>query len=454
MPTNDIKTLEIPKWGLSMEEGTVVEWLIAVGDDFTEGQEICEIESSKILNVMEAPFAGTLRKILAEPGETLPVQAPIAVAAPSGVPDAVVDEYAAGLGGGASAATTESPVVSSGGKPEMPASRVGGDSASSAEVAVSTVDIPPLLREGPEGGDAHATPRARALAAELKINLHKVTGTGRNGRISVQDLRQAVANAGGQLPEAPRLERNRRPNQKTSGHEFVPLPDTRDECKDVKLAGTRKVIASRLQQSKQAAPHYRLTVDCCLDSLLQLRGQLNDDSQTARVSINDCMVKAAAMTLMQVPEYNVQFNGETLRKFSDAHVAVAVALKRGLITPIVRSANTKGIVEISNEIATLVARAQADALRAEDFRGGTFTVSNLGMFGVKQFDAVINPPQAAILAVGAAEKRLIAVDEKPSVAILATVTLVSDHRVIDGAVGARFLKVFREFVENPATMLS
>lgn len=453
MLENDIRILEIPKWGLSMEEGTVVEWLIAVGDDFTEGQEICEIESSKILNALEAPFSGTLRKILAGPGETLPVQAPIAVAAPSEVPDAVVDEYAAGLGGGASAATMESPAISPAEQPRMPASQVGGDSKSSAGAAISAV-IPPFLREGPEDGDAHATPRARALAAELKINLHKVTGTGRNGRISVNDIKQAVANAGGQLPEAPRLERNRQPTQKTPRHEFAPLPDTKDECKDVKLAGARKLIASRLQQSKQTAPHYRLTIDCCLDSLLQLRGQLNDDNPDDRISINDFMVKAAAMTLMQVPECNVQFNGEILRKFSDAHVAVAVALKRGLITPIVRSANTKGLVEISNEIASLVARAQADALKAEDFQGGTFTVSNLGMFGVKQFDAVINPPQAAILAVGAGEKRLIAVDEKPSAATLATVTLVSDHRVIDGAVGAQFLKVFREFVENPATMLS
>ena len=454
MLENDIRILEIPKWGLSMEEGTVVEWLIAVGDDFTEGQEICEIESSKILNALEAPFSGTLRKILAGAGETLPVQAPIAVAAPSEVPDAVVDEYAAGLGGGASAATTESPAVSPGEKPRMPASQVGGDSMSSAGAAISAVDIPPVLREGPEDSDAHATPRARALAAKLKINLHKITGTGRNGRISVNDIKQTVANAGGQLPEAPRLERNRRPIQKTPGHEFIPLPDTSDECKDVKLAGARKLIASRLQQSKQAAPHYRLTIDCCLDSLLQLRGQLNDDNPDSRISINDFMVKAAAMTLMQVPECNVQFNGETLRKFSDAHVAVAVALKLGLITPIVRSANTKGIVEISDEIASLVARAQADALKAEDFQGGTFTVSNLGMFGVKQFDAVINPPQAAILAVGAGEKRLIVVDERPGAATLATVTLVSDHRVIDGAVGARFLKIFREFVENPATMLS
>lgn len=435
MLTNDIRTLEIPKWGLSMEEGTVVEWLIAVGDDFTEGQEICEIESSKILNVLEAPFSGTLRKILADPGETLPVQAPIAVAAPSEVPDAVVDEYAAGLGEGTSAATTEMAVVppeAPGGQPGIPASRVSESSTS----------------------NAHATPRARALAAKLKINLHKVTGTGRNGRISVHDLKQAVANAGGRLPEAPRFAQNKRPIHKASGSEFVPLPDTRDEYKDVKLAGARKVIASRLQHSKQMAPHYRLMIDCCLDSLLQLREQLNVDNPTARVSINDFMVKAAAMTLMQVPECNVQFNGETLRKFSDAHVAVAVALKSGLITPIVHSANTKGIVEISKEVATLVSRAQAGALKAEDFQGGTFTVSNLGMFGVKQFDAVINPPQAAILAVGAGEKRLIAVDEKPSAATLATVTLSSDHRVIDGAVGAQFLKVFREYMENPAAMLS
>lgn len=216
----------------------------------------------------------------------------------------------------------------------------------------------------------------------------------------------------------------------------------------------RKTIASRLQQSKQLAPHFRLTSDFRIDSLLELRRQINADNPAAKVSVNDFFVKATAMSLLEVPDCNIQFNGETIRKFDDAHVSVAVALESGLITPILQSANKKGLLEISDETKSLVTRAKASTLKAEDILGGTFTVSNLGMFGVKHFDAIINPPQAAILAIGAGTPRVLVENDQHITATLVSVTLSSDHRVIDGALAAQWLAAFRELVEHPARLLS
>jgi len=442
---SDIKLLEIPKWGLSMEEGTVVEWLIAEGDDFSEGQEICEIESEKIVNVLEAPFSGTLRKIIAESGDTLPVQAPIGVAAAADIPDSAIDEYVSGLEGGTAGASTDSEGESAGEEsaplPEHP--------PSTTDRTAKVSNIPDSLSDGPDDASVHATPRARKLATEFGINLNNIQGSGRNRRISITDVKNAMAATGAQLPE---------PVQANDAALFPkvvsPLLATEEEHTDRPLTGIRKTIASRLQQSKQAAPHYRLTIDCRIDSLLRLRQEFNAENPDAKVSVNDFIVKAAAMALAQVPECNIQFNGETVRQFADAHVAVAVALETGVIAPIVRSANAKPLKEIAAEISALVARTKENALKAEDIQGGTFTVSNLGMYGIKQFDAVINPPQAAIMTVGAGEERVIAENGAPMVAKIVTVTLTCDHRVIDGALGARFLEAFRSHVENPTALVS
>ena len=500
-----------------MEEGTVIEWLIAVGDEFTEGQEICEIESSKIVNVLEAPYSGTLRKIIAGTGDTLPVQAPIAIAAPADIPDEEVEAFAATLGG------VEKPIISDpvagatlgadkASSPDMPESRRSRPASLQTLPASTAVEIPTTLSEGDDDSAVHATPRARALALQHGINLNNIQGTGRNGRISIADIRDTVSQQGGHLPgparfvtesvapsisaaddstvpatplarrlarawginlndcrpsgrnarvvradvEAARLRLQGPPaaEQRSDDAGIEPLPETSHAYEETQLSGMRKTIASRLAHSKQTAPHYRLTLDCCIDSLLALRKQINAENPSAKVSVNDFLVKAAAMALIEVPDCNVQFNGETVRKFEDAHISVAVALESGLITPIVHSANEKGLVEISNETKSLVTRAKANTLKAEDFVGGTFTVSNLGMFGVRHFDAIINPPQAAILAIGAGAPRVIAQNGEQSIATLVTVTLSSDHRVIDGALGARWLAAFRDYAEHPARLLS
>ena len=513
---SDIRLLEIPKWGLSMEEGTVIGWLISEGDDFSEGQEICEIESSKIANVLEAPYSGTLRKIIAVPGDTLPVQAPIAVSASKDVPDSVVESFVAGLGGAVESKAASSAESDNREVPRAEAAQdlPGRSRPSSLQtIAVSTaIAIPLSLQSGTDDSGAHATPRARSLAARHGINLTLVEGTGRNQRISVADLRNAVSQSGGSLPAPPQFVTAGIAHARSSADDsgipatplarrvaasyglnlndckpsgrtgrvlradveaaqlrldgpavadrqpgtpgIEPLPESPHRYIDAPLSGMRKTIAARLAQSKQSAPHYRMTVDCRISSLLALRKQINAENPAAKVSVNDFLVKAAAMALIEVPECNIQFNGEVIRTFDDAHISVAVALESGLITPIIHMANKKGLVEISNETKSLVTRAKARTLKAENFEGGTFTVSNLGMFGVRHFDAIINPPQAAILAVGAGDERVLAVAGEQVVATAVTVTLSSDHRVIDGATGARWLSAFRDFAEQPARLLS
>ena len=442
---SDIRLLEIPKWGLSMEEGTVVEWLIAEGDDFSEGQEICEIESEKIVNVLEAPFSGTLRKIIAESGDTLPVQAPIGVAASADTPDSAIEAYVSGLGSSTAADPKDSE-----GHPAVGESAPQPEHTSSAADRTAHVsNVPDNLSAGADDSNVHATPRARKLAQEFGINLNNVQGSGRNKRISIADIKNAVAATGGQIPEP--VQANHAAPLATA---VSPLPAAAGDFTDIPLTGIRRTIASRLQQSKLTAPHYRLTIDCRIDALLRLREELNATSPEAKVSVNDFIVKAVAMALVKVPACNIQFDGETIRQFADAHVAVAVALETSLVAPIVRAANTKGLAEIAAETSALIGRAKENKLKAEDIQGGTFTVSNLGMYGIKHFDAVINPPQAGIMAVGAGEERIIVEKGSPAAANIVTVTLACDHRVIDGVLGARLLQVFRDHVEKPAALVA
>ncbi len=515
--TGNIQVLTIPKWGLSMEEGTIVEWLINEGDDFVEGQEVCEIETSKIANALEAPFSGTLRKILAHPGETLPVQAPIAVSAPQEVPDEEIEAFVATLDIPAATEQAASQTRIDSGESRQASSgernRTKSQSGSPRTLpAAGQIAIPAPLKTGEDDSAVHATPRARALASKHGVNLNQVDGSGRNGRISIADIRRSVSDAGGEFPAAtPHVTENAGAPQNIGNDSRIPatpaarrvavslgvnledckatgrngrisrqdvenahrlthgpaveegapdlpgidpLPDSNHKFDDAPLTGMRKVIATRMAQSKRTAPHFRLTIDCRMNSLLALRKQINSENPAARVSINDFVVKAAAMALMEVPGCNIQFNGETIRTFEDAHISVAVALEAGLITPIVSSANRKGLMEISNEIRSLATRARAGALKAEEIRGGAFTVSNLGMFGIRHFDAIINPPQAAVLAVGAGTPRVVVSDGKQETGTVVTNTLCCDHRVIDGALGARWLAAFREFIEKPARLLS
>nr|AAC13741.1 dihydrolipoamide acetyltransferase [Klebsiella pneumoniae CG43] len=488
---SEIKTLEMPKWGLSMEEGLLARWAIQEGDDFTRGQEICEIETSKIVNVLEAPFAGTLRRILAREGETLQVGAVLALAADASVSDAELDEFVARLAtakpaapgpeaaapdvaaqAGAKPASVVSPPSNS---PEPPvgqtvipvslqgvtdvtqvnatphalrlSARWGVDLKKVAAAGAGIVSLfliwkarslprgrlasptPPVRRsKAPrshaDDSQVSATPLARRLAGKLGINLHDCRSSGSRGRVSRDDVLAAAL----LLDEHPQTS----PVQESAPAPFESIP----------MSGMRRAIASRLQTSKQQSPHFRLSVDLDLERLLALRQDINREVPGVKISVNDLLVKACALALVAVPDVNIQFDeaAQSIRRFTDADISVAVALPAGLITPIVRSAERKSISDISNEIHSLVTRAKAGTLKPEEFQGGTFSLSNLGMLGVRQFDAIINPPQSAILAIGAGEVRAVVRDGQIVARQQMTVSLSCDHRVIDGAAGAAFLR--------------
>ena len=496
---SEIKTLEMPKWGLSMEEGLLARWAIQEGDDFTRGQEICEIETSKIVNVLEAPFAGTLRRILAREGETLQVGAVLALAADASVSDADLDEFAASLASAKSAAPGTEAAAQAGAKPPS----VVSPPSNSPEPPVGQTDIPVSLQGVTDVTQVNATPHALRLSARWGVDLKKVRGSGRGDRISVSDLESAIVAAGGRLASpTPPVRRSKAPRSHADDSQVSATPLARrlagklginlHDCRSsgsrgrvsrddvlaaallldehpqtspvqesapapfesIPMSGMRRAIASRLQTSKQQSPHFRLSVDLDLERLLALRQEINREVPGVKISVNDLLVKACALALVAVPDVNIQFDEATqsIRRFADADISVAVALPAGLITPIVRSANRKSISDISNEIHSLVTRAKAGTLKPEEFQGGTFSVSNLGMLGVRQFDAIINPPQSAILAIGAGELRAVVRDGQIVARQQMTVSLSCDHRVIDGAAGAAFLRELKRLIETPTLM--
>ncbi|MBJ9704193.1 2-oxo acid dehydrogenase subunit E2 [Acinetobacter calcoaceticus] len=510
---SEIKTLEIPKWGLSMEEGTIAQWLIKEGDSFNKGDEICEIETTKIVNVLEAPFAGTLRKILAKDGDTLPVGGLIAVCAESQVSDAEIEKFIASLGGSAAKSPEPSPEQSKAEisapaveKVEQPKT-VATSTSAPVKTAKGDYDIPESLQGYQASNELFATPHALKLAEKHNVNLAKVTGSGREGRISVQDIQKAVQAAGGQWPDVKQQHQAKVVKSTADDSQVLATPVARRLAKqwginlnDCRVSGTRgrvckedveavynrnnpmagseqstqcavaqpqstittiamngmrKAIASRLQVAKRNAPHFRLVVDLNVEALQNLRKQINKTVPQVKLSINDMLIKAAAAALIKVPEVNVQFDEATqsILQFSQADISVAVAIPNGLITPIVKAANQKSLAQISDDMRDLATRAKTGKLQPDEFQGGSFSISNLGMLGIKQFDAIINPPQGAIMALGASEPRAVVENGNVVVREIVTATLSCDHRVIDGAVGAKFLASFKQFVENPALIL-
>ena len=509
---SEIKTLEIPKWGLSMEEGTIAQWLIQEGEQFSKGQEICEIETTKIVNVLEAPFDSTLRKIIANNGDTLVVGGIIAICADAQVSDAEIDAFAQSLAG--APIVNESKAVEvvaeklTATQPETKTQAVPKQNRTeqvSKAVAQNGYVIPAALQGYQHVEDIFATPHALKLAEKHQVNLALVSGSGREGRISVQDIQTAVQAAGGSWPDIRQQPSGKVAKSKADDSQVLATPVARrlakqwginlHDCRasgsrgrickedveavyqrenpapaqnsaDVTLTetakvttiamnGMRKAIASRLQAAKRNAPHFRLTVNLNVDAIQELRQQINATVPQVKLSINDMLIKAAAAALIKVPQVNVQFDEENqqILQFDQADISVAVAIENGLITPIIKAANTKSLAQISNDMRDLATRAKTGKLAPDEFQGGSFSISNLGMLGVQQFDAIINPPQGAILALGAAEKRAIVENESIVIRQMVTATLSCDHRVIDGALGAQFLAAFKQFVENPALIL-
>lgn len=410
--SDHIFPITMPKWGIEMQQGTITDWHAAPGQTLNKGDTLLDVETEKIVNSVEAPVAGTLRRILAEKGDTQNVGALIAIFADPSVPDAAIDAFIANF---------------------RPADTSFEPDAGEPTAAPAAAPAP-----AESDGEARISPIARRIAERLGIDISQVKGTGRNGRVSKEDVENFAATLGAAAasPAAPA------PASATS----APAAAGGNEPQREKMTSMRATIAKRLLESKQGIPHYRLAVDVDLTALLARRAALNTGA--TKVSINDLIVRATALALVRHPTVNAQLAGDEVLKFPHADISIAVATDNGLVTPILRRADTKSAAEIGTEIAALAERARGGKLTRDEISGGTFTISNLGMFGVDRFDGIINPPQVAILAVGAGQDRLVARNGQPVVAKVAALTLSCDHRVVDGAVGAQFLATLRSLVES------
>jgi pyruvate dehydrogenase E2 component (dihydrolipoamide acetyltransferase) len=421
--------ITMPKWGIEMTQGTITAWHAAPGQAVTKGDTLLDVETEKIVNSVEAPVSGTVRRILADVGATENVGALIAVFAAPEVSDSEVEGFIDGFR-----------PADTGFEPD--ADRTANTPTQAAAAAS------PAVTTAPADGAAKVSPIARRLAEKLGIDIGQIKGTGTHGRVSKEDVEAYAAQRQGGSP-VPATGA-----AAASGAAGTSPPSTASAQAPTRerMTSMRATIARRLLESKQSIPHYRLAVDVDLTALSTHRASLNASGTTAKVSINDLLVRATALALVQHPTVNSQLQGEDVLKFAQADVAVAVASENGLVTPIVRSAEAKSVAQIAAEVAELAERARSGKLTREEITGGTFTVSNLGMFGVDRFDAIINPPQVAILAVGAGRERVVVRDGRPAVATVVTLTLSCDHRVVDGATGAKFLATLRELLESPARL--
>lgn len=441
--------IKLPSVAADASGGVLHQWLKQEGDRVAVGEALAEVETEKAIVEINAEQAGVLGRIVVQAGPaSVPINTVIGVLIADGEDAAAIDRALAEHGGaavaagsaadastgGAAAPGATAPGASAPGASAASASagaasaprQAGNAAAPTAHSASSTASVP--------GGRLFASPVARRLAAQWHVDLLGVTGTGPHGRIVRRDVEAA---------------RDRAP---TAAPAAAPLAG-RPAARRVPHTGMRRAIARRLTESKQHVPHFYLTVDCRMDALLALRAQANQGG-AVKLSVNDFIVRAAALALREVPEVNASWHDDDIEYHAGADVSVAVATDGGLVTPIVRDADVKPLSAISGEIAELAGRAKVNRLKPEEFTGGSLTVSNLGMYGISQFAAIINPPQAAILAVGAAERRpVVDAEGQLAAANMMTVTLSADHRVVDGAVGARWLAAFRALIENPVRIL-
>ncbi len=431
----------MPALSPTMEEGTLAKWLVKEGDSVASGDVIAEIETDKATMEVEAVDEGVVAKLIVAAGtEGVAVNAVIAVLAEEGEDPASVQ-----AGGGGAPAPAPAP-------------------AAAAPVKAPVAAQAPVAAPATSGDRVVASPLARRLASQNGLDLSAIGGSGPNGRVVKRDIESAIASGGAKA--APRAAASARSS--AAAGQPMPAgagPDPRKIAAQLDMAyeeipanNMRKTIARRLVEAKQTVPHFYLTVDIELDALLALRGQINKAvPEGVKISVNDMIILASAKALMDEPDTNASWAGDAVLKYASADVAVAVATENGLITPVIRDVQTKGLPEISAEMVDLATRAREGALKPHEYQGGTFTISNLGMFGIREFAAVINPPHGAILAVGKGEKRPVVrttdKGDELAIATVMSVTLSCDHRVVDGAVGARWLNAFQQRLENPLSML-
>jgi len=419
----------MPKLSDTMEEGRILRWLKKEGDPIETGQALAEVETDKATVEMEAYSNGTIRKLIAVEGQFAKVGELIAII-------------------GAAGEDISSLVPAADAAPSTPAARAG--TVAAPESAAAARPAPAMMAPAsgtptPRGRSLKASPLALRMAAEAGLNLGSLQGTGPQGRIIKRDIESALS----QGPSAPAPARSAMP-QRTRSFALQASRNDIPEIQDVELSAVRRTIAKRLVQSKGPVPHFYLTIDVAMDRVWNAYKALRD--QKSSISINDIIVKATALALRQHPEINASFAGDHLKVYSRVHIGMAVALDDGLITPVLRDADLKPLEEISEEARTLVERARARKLQPNEYTGATFSISNLGMMGIDEFSAIINPPEAAILAVGAVRQVPVVVDGNLTVGWRMKATLSVDHRVADGAAGARFLQTLRTFLEHPLLM--
>ena len=387
-----IHPITMPKWGIEMQEGAITAWHVDVGSAVSRGAPLLDVETEKIVNTVEANIDGTLRRVIGSVGDTLPVGALVGVVCEGEVPEADIDRFVR----------------------EFKAADASFEPESSAAItaAAPTTDEPPTSGGGDEG---RVSPIARRLAEKLGVDLSKVTGTGRNGRISKEDVESYHA-------------------KQSSGVEAVPM------------SAMRLAIARRLTESKQTIPHYRVHADVDCQTLERARSE--HAAAGRKVSVNDLLVFALSRTLIEFPDVNACLENDTILRRRSADIALAVSTAGGLMTPVLRSAESKDVPALAEEARDLAAKARDNRLTREVITGGSFTLSNLGMFGIDAFDAVINPPQVAILAVGSIRDVVVMINGAPALGRRMTLTLSCDHRVVDGAMGARFLSALKQRIEG------
>ena len=439
--------LKMPALSPTMEEGTLAKWLVKEGDTVKSGDLLAEIETDKATMEFEAIDEGVVSQILVAEGT-------------DGVKVGTVIAVISGEGEDASAKAAPAPAPAAAepkAEASAPAKDVAPAEAGAAPVSAPTPAVPASAGTTEKGDRIKASPLAKRLAAERGIDLSTITGTGPGGRIVKDDLDGAPAGAAAPAAASSAAASAAAAPAATSAPAAAgPIPDFGIPHEDTKLSGMRKTIARRLTQSMQEAPHIYLTVDIRLDALLKLRGELNAslESRGVKLSVNDMLIKALAVALERVPACNVSFGGDVMRQYSRADISVAVSIPGGLITPIISDAGGKSMSKISTEMAELAAKAKEGKLQPSEYQGGTASISNMGMMGIKQFTAVINPPQAMIMAIGAGEKRPYVVDDALAIATVMSATGSFDHRAIDGADGALLMKTFKELVENPLGLVA
>ena len=444
-------TITMPALSPTMESGTLAKWLVKEGDEISSGDVIAEIETDKATMEVEAVDEGTIGKILVESGTAdVAVNAPIAVLLEEGEDASALEGFSAD-GAAPAPAADAAPAKEEAAPAAAPEANVAAGPAPTAA----------------DGNRIFSSPLARRLAKLNDLDLAKISGTGPRGRIVKRDVDAALeagtAKAGAPAEaEAPKAAAAPAPAAAAPAgpsDEQVLKNFAEGSYELVPHDGMRKTIAKRLTEAKQTIPHFYVSVDCELDALLALRGQLNasaprkDDKPAYKLSVNDMVIKALALALRDVPDANVSWTSDNMVKHKHVDVGVAVSIEGGLITPIIRKAEEKALSTISNEMKDMGKRAKERKLKPEEYQGGTTAVSNMGMMGVKSFSAVVNPPHSTILAVGAGEKRPVIVDDEIKIATVMTVTLSTDHRTVDGALGAELLKAFKGYIENPMSML-